>query len=158
MRSHLHATTLLLLATSTLAATLGCSSEPPDDRPARAKVTGTITLSGSPVENARIQFHAVSKSQGAIGQTQADGTYTLTTFVAGDGALPGDYVVTISKKEVEDKLTEDQKLKMQEMGRQIPPAKTTELMPREYTNSSASPLKVTVKADEENHFDFDVKK
>ncbi|QDU76662.1 hypothetical protein Pan97_37170 [Bremerella volcania] len=157
MRSHLHAKIFLLLATITLAVSLGCSSEPPDDRPARSKVTGTVTLAGSPVEDARIQFHAANNSQGAIGQTKADGTFTLTTYVAGDGALPGDYVVTISKKEVESGLSEEEKLKMQEMGRPIPSPKTKELMPREYTKSTSSPLKVTVTADGENHFDFDVK-
>ncbi|PQO25176.1 hypothetical protein C5Y96_25050 [Blastopirellula marina] len=158
MPFHLHAKILMLLLVSSFAMSLGCGSEVADDRPARAKVTGKVMLNGAPVENARIQFHAVNKSQGAIGQTTADGTFTVTTYVAGDGALPGDYVVTISKVEVQDGLSEDEKLKMQEMGRPVPPPKTKEHMPPQYTKSTASPLKVTVKAGEENHFDFDVKK
>lgn len=158
MKSHLHAKLLLLLAACTLTMSLGCGSEVSDDRPARSKVTGKVTLDGAPVENARIQFHAANNKQGAIGKTTADGSYTLTTFEAGDGALPGDYVVTITKTEVADGLSEEEKLKMQEMGRPIPSPKTTEHMPRQYTKSSSSPLKVTVTADGENHFDFDVKK
>lgn len=158
MHSHLYAKTLLLLVACSLATSLGCNSEPPDDRPARAKVTGMVTLAGSPVAEARIQFHAVNKSQGAIGKTKTDGTYTLTTYEAGDGALPGDYVVTISKTEVASGLTEEEKLKMQEMGRPVPSPKTSELMPKAYTKSASSPLKVTVTADGDNHFDFDVKK
>src|SRR5262245_40133458 len=80
-----NAFTLLLIAA-------GCNSGKP------VKVEGLVTLEGKPVEGATVTFNPQS-DQGhiAAGRTGSDGTFRLTTFTSGDGALAGDYQVTITK-------------------------------------------------------------
>jgi len=63
-----------------------------------ASVTGTVTLKGTPVTEGRIAFFP-PKGRPAMGTIQSDGTYTLTTFDPGDGALLGNHRVTITAKE-----------------------------------------------------------
>jgi hypothetical protein len=62
-------------------------------------VSGTVTLDGQPVEGANVAF--APKGEGgraATGITDAEGKFTLTTLEAGDGAMPGSYGVTVTKK------------------------------------------------------------
>lgn len=64
-------------------------------------VTGVVTYNGSAVEGASIGF--VPEEAGkpsAFGRTDSDGTYTLTTYEADDGAPAGAYTVTVTKFEV----------------------------------------------------------
>jgi hypothetical protein len=61
-------------------------------------VTGKVTKGGQPVSGAAVTFQpAANDGKAASGTTDASGAYTLTTFVNGDGALPGSYKVTITK-------------------------------------------------------------
>jgi hypothetical protein len=61
-------------------------------------VTGKIIYQDQPVANARITFHnkATEGGRSATGRTGPDGTFSLTTFKTDDGALPGDYIITVS--------------------------------------------------------------
>jgi hypothetical protein len=64
-------------------------------------VEGIVTLDGVPVKGATVTFTPPAGAQGtapATGITGSDGVFHLTTHTTGDGAAPGDYVVTISKK------------------------------------------------------------
>ncbi|MCL2622069.1 MAG: carboxypeptidase-like regulatory domain-containing protein [Planctomycetaceae bacterium] len=68
------------------------------------KVAGKVTLDGQPVENATVTL--VQKNNLSImatGKTNAKGEYSMMTFRGGDKAIkgvnPGDYVVSIVKKE-----------------------------------------------------------
>ena len=68
------------------------------------KVTGTVTLNGQPVEDAVLTFTQKSNlSIMATGKTNAQGKYSMMTFQGGNkaiqGANPGEYVVSIVKKE-----------------------------------------------------------
>ena len=68
------------------------------------KVTGKVTLDGQPVEEASVTFTQKSNpSIMAAGKTNAKGEYSVVTFKGGDkaiqGANPGEYVVSIVKKE-----------------------------------------------------------
>lgn len=58
-------------------------------------VTGKVTVDGVPVAGAGVLFTPKGGGRPAHGETKADGTYELTTARPGDGALPGEYVVTI---------------------------------------------------------------
>lgn len=59
-------------------------------------VRGTVTLDGQPLANATVQFLAGSPdARDAMGTTDADGAFSLSTFKPGDGALPGKYKVVI---------------------------------------------------------------
>ena len=71
----------------------GCGSGHPET----VKVTGTVTLDGTPVEGATVAFFLPDAGQPARGVTDASGNFTLTTFEAGDGAMPGQHKVAVSK-------------------------------------------------------------
>ena len=76
---------------------LGCDS-------GFTKVTGIVTLDGKPIEGADLYFAMeTNPSIYAIGKTDQNGKYSVSTFRGGDraitGAIPGEYLVTIVKKE-----------------------------------------------------------
>ncbi len=81
-----------LMAAALLAAA-GCGG------PEMGTVTGRVTVGGVPVKDGVVMFHPADgpTAVGAIGQ---DGTYTLTTFKSGDGAVTGEHRVTISSTSV----------------------------------------------------------
>jgi hypothetical protein len=86
------------IAFSALAAILaGCAGS--EGFPATSKVTGKVTYSGAAVAGAAVSYSPVGNGNAAAGVTDATGTYTLTTFRSGDGAVPGKYKVIISKTE-----------------------------------------------------------
>jgi hypothetical protein len=78
---------------------IGCSGSSPTE-----KVSGVVTLDGTPVEAAAVTFVPDDPATGksAAGITDKDGKFTLTTFVGGDGALPGSYKIQVSKYETPD--------------------------------------------------------
>jgi len=60
-----------------------------------AKVTGRVTLNGQPLANAAVTF-VPETGRPAMGVTDEEGRYVVTTFEKNDGALPGQYRVTIA--------------------------------------------------------------
>jgi hypothetical protein len=61
------------------------------------KTTGTVTLDGQPLSGAMVQFiREDGKGTPATGITGTDGSFRLTTYSTGDGALPGDYKVLVT--------------------------------------------------------------
>ena len=134
-------TGLLLLAFSIP----GCGS----GRPKTVVVTGTVTYKGDPVEDASVVFFKDKGAPPATGQTDASGTFTLTTFEPNDGAVPGDYVVTVAKVESAPDITDD--------GRLPPPPSdkpSKSLIPMKYSEPKSSGLKETVDAPGPNEFSF----
>ncbi len=78
----------------------GCGTNAPKrEGPPTYPVSGTVTQAGTSVTDATVRFESADGSKGATGRTDAQGEYTLSTFAAGDGALAGDYRVTIVKME-----------------------------------------------------------
>src|SRR5687767_926845 len=74
----------------TVALAQGCG----DSRP--VPVRGLVTVAGKPLAGAGVVFHPQDPhGKMAHAATGADGHYQLTTFGAEDGALPGEYKVTI---------------------------------------------------------------
>lgn len=73
---------------------IGCGS---DGKPRRVPVNGTITYIGKPVPNGDVVFVPVDASNGfrARGKANELGQFTLTTFDEGDGAIAGEYKVTV---------------------------------------------------------------
>src|SRR5262249_9934025 len=68
---------------------VGCGSD-------TVKVRGPVTLDGKPLPmGTAVTFVPVDKGRSATGATQADGSFRLTTFKPEDGALPGEYKVTV---------------------------------------------------------------
>jgi hypothetical protein len=126
----------------------------------RYPVHGTVTYKDSPVEAGRISFIPVDSKnadQRAAAGEITKGSFSLTTAIAGDGALPGDYFVTIASKLVDDSQVKETIQKYGGGGRQQDVAKAAanakDLIPGKYQLAETSKLKVTVKASS-NNFDF----
>jgi hypothetical protein len=83
---------LALLSTST-----GCNSSDYELAP----VTGTISVDGRPLGVGKVMFAPVARSDAiepgkpAIGRLQPDGTFELSTYQPGDGAVVGPHWVTV---------------------------------------------------------------
>lgn len=116
----------------------GCGGgvEPP---PKTVKVHGTVTYKNSPVTKGKVTLQSTATKSGgeisrpAVGTIGPDGTFTLSTFTAGDGALPGEYRVTVESF--------DQELTMEEAYE----GKTqTSLIPEKYSNIKTTELKATI--------------
>jgi hypothetical protein len=74
---------------------VGCDSASEKPVPAGGKVT----LKGKPVEGAMVTFSSKSGGRSATGKTEADGSFKLSSINTNDGAVPGEFLVTISKQE-----------------------------------------------------------
>lgn len=59
-------------------------------------VTGIVTLDGVPVADAGVMFAPTSAGRPAQGTTDATGKFQLTTEQPGDGAMEGEYEVTVT--------------------------------------------------------------
>ncbi len=100
------------------------------------------------------------EGRAAFGSIEADGSYRLTTFDTGDGALPGKHTVTIKAvgfsgaatqaKSVEDELTMDSGLS-DNTGKKPPQW----IVPKEYSERSTSPVQAEVEP-KDNEVNFDL--
>jgi hypothetical protein len=119
----------------------GCGS----GRPETAKVSGTVTLDGKPVEGAIVAFFHPEAGQPARGVTDGSGNFTLTTFAAGDGAMLGQHKVSVTK--VEESADPGAKT---EDGQETPSSSENftesakHLLPIQYSSPSTSGLTVEV--------------
>lgn len=115
----------------------GCSGEPA--KPKMGKVSGRVVFNGEPVEGAIVTFIAPGAPRFASGVSDAEGTFELTTFEKGDGAVVGDCVVTVAKTEAGSgpKNAED-------LAKGIPVVPAKQLLPEKYSSVGKSPLKETV--------------
>jgi len=121
--------------------------------PATVAVQGKITYRGKPLEKAEVQFSPIGEKAGAlrrmaVGEVDSQGVYSLNTFIKGDGVLPGEYAVTISR------IKRKNGVDAVENYVQEPP-----LVPAIYGSPDQTPLKATVPADASGTltFDFEVK-
>lgn len=146
---------LLLLAT----VAIGCSDSAPD-RPATVAATGKVTYKNEPVEGATVTFVPQDGGHAAVGVTDASGAFSLMTFVADDGAVPGSYKVKVAKFDASQQapagdasgLGEDQ-MPSGDVASQASAPKN--LLPDKYANVSTSGLTATVgESPDENVFDF----
>ncbi|ADB16662.1 hypothetical protein Psta_1988 [Pirellula staleyi DSM 6068] len=98
-----YSTAWLLLAlsciTSAISSGCGGSSQPrPEGALDTTPLVGKVTLQGTPVAGATVlTTHEDPSKPGGYATTDADGTFTLTTYVQGDGAVPGKHFVSVKK-------------------------------------------------------------
>ncbi len=118
----------------------GCS----DPRPKTAVVQGTVTYKGKPVPNGTVNF-VPAEGPAATGEIRSDGSYRLTTFRQGDGAILGMHKVVIVAMQ-------DQSGQAVEAYTPLPPP----IVPLKYTSLATTDLKAEVK-DQENTINFDLK-
>lgn len=151
------AAALLALATLTV---VGCG----DSKPATYPVTGVVTYNGQPVEGATVGFTSTdAEIQPAIGVTDAQGKYTLTTFEKDDGALPGEFKVRVVKYDrvPAPPAIDSSGVDIEEMPENYEPEAASEepppkhLLPEKYAMPHSTPLKTTVQAGE-NSYNIDL--
>ncbi len=126
-----------LLKSMTLAALLlsahsGCSGS--GARPTLVPVKGKVTYKGQPLTKGIIRFEPDGYGRMATGELQADGTFVLTTYENGDGAVVGQHRVYFT-------------------GTSSNPKK--ELVPQKYTTPDGSKLTADVDPDH-TEFTFDL--
>ncbi|MBL9162451.1 MAG: hypothetical protein JNL18_06965 [Planctomycetaceae bacterium] len=82
-------------------ACIGCSKSPHDLAPVR----GVVTVDGKPFAAGKVMFAPVAKGESrnagraAFGRLQPDGSFTLTSYDADDGAVVGDHWATLIRLE-----------------------------------------------------------
>ena len=82
-----HCTTLLVLAI----VVSGCG-----DKDGPVPFSGAVKLDGQPLAGATVYFiHQDPEGRDALGSTDTDGLFSLSTFEPGDGALAGKYKVIV---------------------------------------------------------------
>lgn len=134
------------------------------------KTTGVVTVDGAPIEGATIVFIPnVQGGESGSAITDAQGAYSAVSGSVGEGLLPGEYKVTISKRETvvdpdqaafeAGEITYDE---LQERNRAKGLSGTgsvgESLVPEVYSSAAATPLTITVTDDaSKNKFDFDLK-
>jgi hypothetical protein len=163
----------LVAATAVVAMITGCSGGGSSDT---VKVTGVIKYNGAAVAGAAVSFSPTGSGNAAAGRTDKEGKFTLTTFESEDGALPGDYTVTVSKAPVEQTSTvqvtaedpgaayaaaEARGADLSGSGEVRPGAVAADtapqdLLPVKYKKVETSGLSAKVEKGKENHFEFDL--
>jgi hypothetical protein len=114
----------------------GCGPSHPPTYPVR----GTVAFAdGRPVTWGTVEFYSVEQKIAARGQIQSDGSFQLSTFGTGDGAVAGRHLVTVAQA-----AQIDRPLKHEH-------APATSVPPR-YANPKSSGLEFTVEARKKNEF------
>ena len=92
---HVVALPLVLLA---IFAASGCSQAEVANLPVHP-VEGQVTLKGKPLADAFVVLHPRTgeTTPKALGKTDAQGQFKVSTYRASDGAVAGDYVVTVQR-------------------------------------------------------------
>jgi len=160
----LHNTEMITVGLSLvcLVCSAGCGSnaEMTGDHPATSPVTGVVTYNQAPVANATVTFSPENQGPGAFGRTNDEGRYTLTSFeTPGDGAVPGNYIVLITKYETEAPVaaaTDPEEYVPPDPNAPAPVIKPpASLLPIRYSQLTTSDLRATVKA-EDNTINFEL--
>lgn len=147
-----------------LSAITGCGGGNgfPDPTP----VSGSVLLNGKPVEGATVTFLAKGEGSGrsASGSTDGQGKFQLTTFSTNDGAIPGEYSITITKSQPMGDLGEmdaenpgesyEQMMAAAQSGNMSAVVKND--LPKKYNSAATSGLNRSVVEGQENVFDFDL--
>lgn len=134
------------LLTAALLAGVGCSSQS-SDRPQTVPVSGVVTYQGRPVEGATVTLHPRSPGlHSAIGRTNSEGRFQLRTFADHDGAVPGEYDVTVSAFAV----TIDSWDGDSPPPEDYQPSPAKQLVPTKYGNARTSGLTASIDSEKAN--------
>ncbi len=158
----------VFLFSITLVFALGCSGS--TGRAKTYPVTGSVKHNGKAVEGATVMFQIMDGKESAIGSTDANGEFSLSTFSPSDGAVAGQYKVAISKyasPPAESKQLVQGQIQSGDLGNSYAPPAGKEggssdgapknLLPAKYANDQTSALRATVASSGTNRFDFDLK-
>lgn len=111
-------------------------------RPPVVESGGVITHDGQPLGDAVITLLPVAGSHSPYARSDADGRFTLTTFDPNDGAVAGDYKVTVTCIVVEHEPNPKDP-------EHLPPLHHAEysLIPEDCADLAKTPLTITIPAD-----------
>ena len=131
----------------------GCGG---DDLAPRYGVSGQVTRLGKPLTKGTISFLPVDAARGraATGEIQPDGSYTLMTQDPGDGAMAGDYLVTVTVVDVDDSKLERMPGGMPRLD-QPQKVQVKSLIPSKFSDPSKTDLKAKVEP-HSNSLKFDL--
>lgn len=121
----------------------GCSKK---SGMATAPVSGKVTYRGKAVPTGTVMFVPGAGGPAATGEISSDGSYKLTTYATGDGAVIGTHKVTVTA--------------LQGMGDVLPEQRNATpppLVPAKYLNGETSGLVADVKPGVKNEVNFDLK-
>jgi hypothetical protein len=129
-------------------------------------VSGKITYKGKAVEGAVVTFATEASPRTAVGTTDSQGGFKLSTVNTNDGAVAGEHVITVFKAappgsaQQQMKSPEDYMKHMQSQGGKNAKPPGADLLdksiPGKYANPGTSGLKRTVVAGETNDFTIDL--
>lgn len=161
-------TTAAWLFAIPLAMVVGCGSS---GLPKTYKVSGTVKQSGKPVDGALVTFlPSAAGAKPAVGSTNAKGEFKLSTFGPSDGAVAGDYKVTITKTATPPAnaapALQPGVLASGDLSDSYVPPSASEgsrgsranknLLPAKYASDATSGLIATVAENDKNNFDFEL--
>ncbi len=103
--------------------------------PPTVPTSGTVTYKDKPLSNAKVIFSPNDPGKGrpAEAMTKSDGSYQLSTFEAGDGAMAGEYKIAVLAVETPS-----------DPGTKNADAKS--VIPAKYTKPATSGLTATIAA------------
>jgi len=152
------AASLLLLSAAVMGGG-GCQRGPV--RPKTVPVEVTVSYQGKLVGGATVVFIPKDGPRTAVGRTDSKGRAKLTSFAAGDGAVPGSYTVTIDKVLDEaprpGKTQEEYEAFLKANGpggSRLPPLKCE--LPVRYSQAEKTDLQADVQEKGKNSFRFEL--
>ena len=128
--------------------------------PKTVPASGKVLYNGQPVAGAKVAFLGDGNSLPALGITDKNGEFELTTREPGDGAVPGKHVVTVAKSVPGKKKTGPADNSMEGA---VARSKETDsdqqslsLLPDHYAMASQSGLEQTVRESGKNYFTIEL--
>jgi hypothetical protein len=94
----------LVLTVLALSLCWGCGSSEGPYVGTTVPVKGKITYKGKPLTQGQITLEPESAGREAHGSIQPDGSFELSTYKQGDGAVPGTHRVSVTGTSKKDKL------------------------------------------------------
>lgn len=125
------------------AGTFGCGGS---DAPPTHQVNGVVLYNDEPMPNVAVTFYP-EDGRSAVGKTDSEGRFQLTTFVANDGAVAGEHKVAVVAAPGEAAGKETGELKADDYA---PQATGKSPIPKKYFTRETTTLKVRIPDDLEN--------
>jgi len=131
---------------------VGCNTG--TQNPPTVAASGKVVYQGEAVEGATVQFIPSSPDGKVANATSdAEGTFKLSTFEPGDGAMSGTYKVTVRKL-----VTVEQGIQKDGENAGQPDFVNKDMLPKKYASAGKTPLELDVSADGENMFEIELTK
>lgn len=129
------------------------------NHPPTFPVRGTVTANGKPLAGAIVAFRPLDPRAGqrpANGKTDSYGRYELMTYSEDDGAMAGEYGVTVLHYPVIGESSAGPDQENQYLPPEGPLPVPGNQLPKKYADPKTSGMSAVVSPDGENVFDFSI--